>query len=98
MKQKYKKENSPRMQSAINQTFHAYVEDWFYRSNVRDLGTRCLDLAYGADKYDILSKLQKGFLKPLVSFIRGDIRHGMINAVTTQINVLIVLFILILTF
>ena len=75
MKKEYKKRNSPRMQSAINRTFHSYVRDWFYRSDVRVLGEMCMALAYGADKYDVLNALCPGSRPAIVTFARGDIRH-----------------------
>ena len=75
MKIRYKKRNSPRMQSAINRTFHAYTNDWFFRSNVKFLALVCLDLAYGADKYDVLNKLCCPYKRGIVSYVRCDIRH-----------------------
>lgn len=75
MKIKYKKRNSPRMQSAINRTFHAYVHDWFFCSNVRYLAEVCIQLAYGADKYDVLNALRVGSRNDIVTYARGDIRH-----------------------
>lgn len=75
MKLKYKKENSPRMQSAINRTFHAWQGGWWMRSDVRALGMCAIDLAYGADKYDVLNKLSTGHRNKIVTFVRGDIRR-----------------------
>lgn len=75
MKLRYKKRNSPRMQSAINRTFHSWVGCWWIRSDVRALGMRCLDLAYGADKYDVLNKLCCPYKRGIMSFVRCDIRH-----------------------
>lgn len=75
MKQAFKKQNSPRMQSAINRTFHSWTGDWWIRSDVRELGMLALDFAYGADKYDVLNKLSTGHRNKIVTFARGDIRH-----------------------
>jgi len=75
MKLKYKKENSPRMQSAINRTFHAWQGGWWMRSDVRALGMCAIDLAYGADKYDVLNRLSTGHRNKIVTFARGDIRR-----------------------
>ena len=75
MKQKYKKENSPRMQSAINRTFNTWQGGWRIRSDVRGLGMWCLALAYGADKYDVLNALCPGVQRKVITFARGDIRH-----------------------
>lgn len=75
MKLKYKKENSPRMQSAINRTFHAWQGGWWMRSDVRALGMCAIDLAYGADKYDVLNRLSTGHRNKIVTFARDDIRR-----------------------
>lgn len=75
MKLKYKKENSPRMQSAINRTFHAWQGGWWMRSDVRALGMCAIDLAYGADKYDVMNRLSTGHRNKIVTFARGDIRR-----------------------
>ena len=74
MKQKYKKQNSPRMQSAINRTFHSFIGWWIW-ADVRGLGMFALDLAYGADKYDVLNRLCPGVQTSVITFARGDIRH-----------------------
>ena len=75
MRQVLKKQNSPRMQSAINRTFHSWTGDWWIRSDVRALGMLALDFAYGADKYDVLNKLSTGHRNKIVTFARGDIRR-----------------------
>ena len=75
MNLKYKKQNSPRMQSAINRTFHSWIGNWWIWSDVRGLGMLALDLAYGADKYDVLNRLCPGAQTSIVTFARGDIRH-----------------------
>lgn len=75
MKLRFKKRNSPRLQSAINRTFHSWVGYWWIRSDVRALGMWCLDIAYGADKYDVLNKLCCPCKRSIVSFVRCDIRH-----------------------
>ena len=68
MKLKYKKENSPRMQSAINRVLtHVYTVLTIARCgryrivynpfSSSDIGVSILMLAYGADKYDVLNRL-----------------------------------------
>ena len=74
MKLKYKKQNSPRMQSAINRTFHSWIGYCIW-SDVRGLGMLALDLAYGADKYDVLNALCPGIQGEVITYARGDIRH-----------------------
>ena len=97
MKLKYKKENSPRMQSAINRTFHAWQGGWWMRSDVRALGICAIDLAYGADKYDVLNRLSTGHRNKIVTFARGDIRqrHDGMKILLFMVLALIVLLALI---
>lgn len=86
MRQEYKKQNSPRMQSAINRVLtHVYsvltisrFERYrivYYPFSSSDIGVSILMLAYGADKYDVLNKLCPGAQTSIVTFARGDIRH-----------------------
>lgn len=86
MKQKYKKRNSPRIQSAINRVLTtvyrvldvAYVGRYrivFYPYSSGSLGVSILMIAYGADKYDVLNRLCPGAQRAVVTFARGDIRH-----------------------
>lgn len=86
MRQVFKKQNSPRMQSAINRvltsvysvlTFSYYrrCRIVFYPYSSRNIGVSILILAYGADKYDVLNKLITGERNKIVTFARGDIRH-----------------------
>lgn len=94
------KRHSPRLERAIKQACEiAHANSgWWYAFRSNDLGELIFNIAYKADKYDVLNKLVKGFSKPLVSFIRGDIRHVAIKAATTATNtIILVFFILILT-
>lgn len=63
------------MQSALNRTFHAWNGVWWMHSDVRSLGQLALQLAYGADKYDVLNKLCCPYKQGIMSFVRCDIRH-----------------------
>lgn len=77
-----------------------YYSGWRWGTPMRpfEFFERMFYLKFKADKYDILNKLTKGFSKPLVSFIRGDIRHVAMKAATTATNtIILVFFILILT-
>lgn len=90
MKLKYKKRNSPRMQSAINRVLsgvypvltiafcgrYRIVYEPYSSSNI---GISILLLAYGAEKYDVLNKLVNPVRRKFTAFIRGDIRHHRIN-------------------
>lgn len=86
MKQKYKKRNSPRIQSAINRVLTmvyrvldvAYGGRYrivFYPYSSSSLGVSILMIAYGADKYDVLNSICPGAQRSVVTFARGDIRH-----------------------
>ena len=86
MRQAFKKQNSPRMQSAINRVLtHVYsvltisrfgrYRIVYYLYSSSDIGVSILMLAYGADKYDVLNKLSTGHLNKIITFARGDIRH-----------------------
>ena len=86
MKQKYKKQNSPRMQSVINRVLtHVYsvltishcgrYRIVYNPYSSMDIGLSILMLAYGADKYDVLNRLCPGAQTSVITFARGDIRH-----------------------
>lgn len=87
MKQKYKKENSPRIKSAINKLCKrciSYIEVYVSRYQIKIVsvpyssqrfGEMLLILAYGADKYDVLNALCPGVQRKVITFARGDIRH-----------------------
>lgn len=94
------KRHSPRLERAIKQACEiAHANSgWWYAFRSNDLGELIFNIAYKADKYDVLNKLVKGFSKPLVSFIRGDIRHVALKAVSANVTtIILVFFILILT-
>lgn len=101
MKTKYKKRNSPRYGNALKKVItelHKRIWHYFYAIRAEDIGTMALDIAYGADKYDVLSKVCRGFLRSIVTFIRGDIRNRHFNAdymrLLIRLSVLIVLYII----
>ena len=110
MKLKYKKENSPRMQSAINRVLtHVYTVLTIARCgryrivynpfSSSDIGVSILMLAYGADKYDVLNRLSTGHRNKIVTFARGDIRHTKKRVESLEtILALIVLFIIVTIF
>lgn len=86
MKLKYKKRNSPRMQSAINRVLTSVYSvlciSYLGRYRIvyepyssRNLGVSIIMLAYGADKYDVLNKLCCPYKRGIMSFVRRDIRH-----------------------
>lgn len=86
MKLRYKKRNSPRMQSAINRVLTSVYSvlciSYLGRYRIvyepyssRNLGVSIMMLAYGADKYDVLNKLCCPYKRWIMSFVRCDIRH-----------------------
>lgn len=89
MRQVFKKQNCPRMQSAINRTFHYSIGGWIW-ADVRGLGMLALDLAYGADKYDVLNRLCPGAQTSIVTFARGDIRHRKRIALAEMLAMIVV--------
>lgn len=77
MKQRNKKRNSPRLANAIRRAI-AYASlrsSWWYAYNSDDLGMLIYEIAYKADKYDVLNALCSGTQQNVVTFARGDIRH-----------------------
>jgi len=77
MKQKYKKQNSPRLANAIRRAYEYAHEHsgWWYAFRSDDLGRLIYDIAYKADKYDVLNRLCPGAQTSIITFARGDIRH-----------------------
>lgn len=77
MKQRNKKQNSPRLANAIRRACeyaHRNSGRWYaFRSD--DLGRLVYDFAYKADKYDVLNRLCPGVQTSVITFARGDIRH-----------------------
>ena len=110
MRQEYKKQNSPRMQSAINRVLtHVYslitisccgrYRIVYNPYSSMDLGVCILILAYGADKYDVLNRLCSGNRNKIVTFARGDIRNTKKRVESLEtILALIVLFIIVTIF
>jgi hypothetical protein len=97
MKQKFKKENSPRLKNAIKRAFAYSGQLWYFPINM--LGELILYYAYGADKYDVLNALCPGIRGKVITFIRGDIRHkkkrtcfgGIAREITLLLIVILVL-------
>ncbi|MBR1558113.1 MAG: hypothetical protein IJ647_10240 [Prevotella sp.] len=79
MKIRYKKRNSPRLESTIKCVLHATQEcygGWYGGAcRPKDLGMKIIEIAYGADKYDVLNKLCCPYKRGIVSYVRCDIRH-----------------------
>lgn len=79
MKNKYRKRNCPRLESVIKCVLSATHEEYggWYCNACRpyDLGMKIFEIAYGADKYDVLNKLCCPCKRGIVSFVRCDIRH-----------------------
>lgn len=77
MKQKYNKQNSPRLANAIRRACeYAHGNSrWWYAFRSDDLGRLIYDFAYKADKYDVQNRLCPGAQTSIVTFARGDIRH-----------------------
>lgn len=74
MKNKYKKQNCPRIQTAITKVMTSNVGCWY--EDARYIGMWIMELAFGADKYDVLNKLAvPGNHTKIVTYCRGDIRH-----------------------
>lgn len=75
MKDKYKKQNSPRLQRAIN-TAIASKSWWWYAVPALEFWKVIYNICYKADKYDVLNRLAvPGNHTKIVTFCRGDIRH-----------------------
>ena len=104
MKIKYKRRNCPRLQNAIKQATHIVHENcggwWrigYYLQRPDAFGELIFNIAYKADKYDVLNKLADGCRRLAKAFIRADIRWERPTRLHT-IGTLIIIFIFILTF
>ena len=77
MKQKYNKQNSPRLANAIRRAceYARGHSGWWYVFRSDDMGRLIYDFAYKADKYDVLNRLCPGVQTSVITFARGDIRH-----------------------
>ena len=94
MKTIYKRRNCPRLQHAIKVTI-AQVHGrgrWWGKTAPEDIGTMIYEIAYKADKSDVLNRLLTTFLQSFRSFIRADIRWEK----PTRLHALTLIFILIL--
>lgn len=78
MKQKYRKPNCPRIQTAITKVLTSNVGCWY--QDARYIGEWIREIAYGADKYDVLNALCPGAQNKVITFARGDIRHRKRNS------------------
>ena len=104
MKIKYKRRNCPRLQNTIKQAIHIVHEHcggwWrigYYLQRPDAFGELIFNIAYKADKYDVLNKLADGCRRLAKAFIRADIRWERPTRLHT-IGTLIIIFIFILTF
>ena len=99
MKIKYKRRNCPRLENAIKRAIRIAQNagSWGYAILADDLGRMIFDIAYKADKYDVLNKLADGCRRLAKAFIRADIRWERPTRLHT-IGTLIIIFIFILTF
>ena len=79
MKQKYEKKNCPRLTNAIKRVVSGAHEQyggyWGYPFRPYCFGMSVFEIAYKADKYDVLNALLPGSRHEVVSYARGDIRH-----------------------
>ena len=76
MKNKFKKQNSPRLQSAINQAIALKSWHWWYVVSAIEFWDVIFNICYKADKYDVLNRLAApGNHTKIVTYCRGDIRH-----------------------
>lgn len=76
MKQRYKKQNSPRLANAIKRACeYAHGNSCWYAFRSDDLGRLIYEIAYKADRYDVMNRLCPGAQTSVVTFARGDIRH-----------------------
>ena len=98
---KKKKRNSQRLANAIKRAI-AYANlrySWWYAYNSDDLGRLIYEIAYKADKYDVLNELCPGKRQSIITFARGDIRHTKKRVESLEtILALIVLFIIVTIF
>lgn len=98
MKQGNKNRNSPRLANAIRRAI-AYASlhsSLWYVYHSDDLGRLIYEIAYKADKYDVLNALCSGTQQNVVTFARGDIRHkkkrgGLLETILSLIAVFIIL-------
>ena len=101
MKIKYKAKNCPRLQNAIKRAIHIVHELcvwWLCDCKLPDtFGELIFNIAYEADKYDVLNKLAEWCRRYARAFIRADIRLERPTRLHT-IGTLIIIFIFILTF
>lgn len=104
MKINNKYKNSPRLQHTIKQAIHIVHEccgGWwrigYYLQRPDAFGELIFNIAYKADKYDVLNKLADVCRRATKAFIRADIRWERPTRLHT-IGIMIIIFIFILTF
>ena len=96
MKTKDKK-NCPRLANAIKRAC-IYARDqygcWmaYYSDNLGDL---IFQIAYAADKYDVLNALCPGVSRSITTYARGDIRHWCRRGCYTLVMLILVLVVFI---
>ena len=98
-----KPKNCPRLANAINRVIHGLHESyggwWHFTSYLcrpDNFGKMVFEIAYKADKYDILNALAIGERHTMASFIRGDIRKEKITSKTPLLTLLLLIIILII--
>jgi len=79
MKQKYQKQNYPRLVNAIKRVVSGVHEQYggycYYSYSPYYFGMSVFEIAYKADKYDVLNAILPGAQHEVVFYARGDIRH-----------------------
>ena len=98
-----KPKNCPRLANAIKQVIHNLHErhgGWWHwgSSECRpdNFGEMVFEIAYKADKYDILNALAIGERHTMASFIRGDIRKEKTTSKAPSLTLLLLIIILII--
>lgn len=84
--------NSPRLESAVVQAC-AMARDIYYYSGCHPyiLGWIIFNLAYKADRYDVLNALCYGVIRKAEPYIRGDIRHTYLSVLMCIICLLFII-------
>ena len=99
MKKKYKVENSPRFSNAIKRVISDLHEIWsfWYNDSTSDaFGDKVFDIAYEADKFDVINGIHKGYSHGIISYSRGDIRYK--RTLSQYAPFMLLLFVLITCF
>lgn len=97
-----KHRNCPRLANAIKRVIHILHEKCCGRYSISfsgrpdDFGKMVFEIAYKADKYDILNALSIGERHTPLSFIRGDIRKEKSTSKALSMTMLLLIIILII--